>query len=356
LNYKFSDLSINNITKFEHESLKFVPGINVIIGKNGTGKTHLLKILYTIAKSSSLANKDKLSFNERINNRIKGIFKIESNGKLIRNFEDKDFTINYKIFDEDKDFFIQYYAFDQKLVSGFDQNITSIPIEHTFNVTYFPTQEMITAYSEFIPFYEKYDVKYDETLYFLAKALSEPVTREQNEFQKKILAVIRDQLEGTLIKKGNTFYIKKETGEIEASMLAEGMKKLATLLYLIENGTITENSILIWDEPEIYFNPKLISVLTLILNHLAMSGIQIFMATHDYLLSHQLSLMDEYRSSYSEEIAEIRFFCLEESEKEGVKVHTGKNLTEIQNNPILEEFANHYDKERELFQRSMKDE
>jgi hypothetical protein len=87
---------------------------------------------------------------------------------------------------------------------------------------------------------------------------------------------------------------------------------------------------------------------------MAKEGVQIFLATHDYLLSHQLSLMDEYKGSIAEENVPMKFFCLEESGKDGVVVHSGSNLTHIQNNPILEEFANHYDRERELFERSLK--
>ena len=41
---------IKNITVFEDFELSFDKGINVIIGENGIGKTHLLKYIYALTK------------------------------------------------------------------------------------------------------------------------------------------------------------------------------------------------------------------------------------------------------------------------------------------------------------------
>ena len=39
-------ISLKNITVFDTLDMQFSDGINVFIGPNGVGKTHLLKILY----------------------------------------------------------------------------------------------------------------------------------------------------------------------------------------------------------------------------------------------------------------------------------------------------------------------
>lgn len=39
-------LTLHNFTVFKEAHLTFSPGLNVIIGENGTGKTHLLKLAY----------------------------------------------------------------------------------------------------------------------------------------------------------------------------------------------------------------------------------------------------------------------------------------------------------------------
>ncbi|MEQ9372347.1 MAG: AAA family ATPase [Coleofasciculus chthonoplastes F3-SA18-01] len=47
----FSYLSLENFSCFAKFELQNITKINVVIGINDTGKTHLLKLLYTIAKS-----------------------------------------------------------------------------------------------------------------------------------------------------------------------------------------------------------------------------------------------------------------------------------------------------------------
>lgn len=40
---KIKRIKFQNYTAFEDQQMEFSPGINVIIGENGTGKTHLMK-------------------------------------------------------------------------------------------------------------------------------------------------------------------------------------------------------------------------------------------------------------------------------------------------------------------------
>ncbi|MEZ4731591.1 MAG: AAA family ATPase [Caldilineaceae bacterium] len=47
-------LELKNFTAFSDLSIDFSPKVNVIIGENGTGKTHLLKAAYAICSCSSL--------------------------------------------------------------------------------------------------------------------------------------------------------------------------------------------------------------------------------------------------------------------------------------------------------------
>ena len=41
-------LRIRDFTVFKGADLTFAPGLNVIVGANGTGKTHLLKLPYAV--------------------------------------------------------------------------------------------------------------------------------------------------------------------------------------------------------------------------------------------------------------------------------------------------------------------
>lgn len=44
-------IKLENFTVFEDQQIEFDPGINVLIGENGTGKIHILKVLYSACQS-----------------------------------------------------------------------------------------------------------------------------------------------------------------------------------------------------------------------------------------------------------------------------------------------------------------
>ena len=59
-----SKITFEKFTAFEKLEVLFSPGINVFIGENGTGKTHILKAAYAACDIA----KSKESFAEKINN------------------------------------------------------------------------------------------------------------------------------------------------------------------------------------------------------------------------------------------------------------------------------------------------
>ena len=49
---KIKKIKFQNYTVFEDQQIEFSPGVNIIIGENGTGKTHLMKALYSACQST----------------------------------------------------------------------------------------------------------------------------------------------------------------------------------------------------------------------------------------------------------------------------------------------------------------
>ena len=45
-------IELSNFTVFEHMTVPFCKGINVLLGENGIGKTHVMKILYAACQAS----------------------------------------------------------------------------------------------------------------------------------------------------------------------------------------------------------------------------------------------------------------------------------------------------------------
>ena len=46
-------LRLRNFTAFAAAEFDFVPGVNVFVGENGTGKTHVMKALYAMQLTQS---------------------------------------------------------------------------------------------------------------------------------------------------------------------------------------------------------------------------------------------------------------------------------------------------------------
>ena len=84
-------------------------------------------------------------------------------------------------------------------------------------------------------------------------------------------------------------------GEIEFTLLAEGLRKLGLIWLLIQNGTLGNDSVLFWDEPETNLNPKLYRTVIETLLTLQRNGVQIFLATHDYVNSQGTRSADDAR-------------------------------------------------------------
>src|SRR5579871_343060 len=47
------ELTLDKFTCFSKQTLNFVDDINVFVGENGTGKTHVMKVLYAVQKASA---------------------------------------------------------------------------------------------------------------------------------------------------------------------------------------------------------------------------------------------------------------------------------------------------------------
>ena len=183
----------------------------------------------------------------------------------------------------------------------------------------------------------------------MAKALSLSPLKDA-ELLNDLVNPLEAILKAKVIRESGRFYLEYDWGKIEAHLVAEGLRKLSQIIYLIGNGSINENTVLLWDEPEVHFNPSLIEAIVVLLRSLVNKGLQIFITTHDYLLSQRLSLISEYENPEFP----IKFFCLENNGDKGIKIEEGRSIAEISANPILDEFAEYYDFERAAFNKSTK--
>ncbi len=334
-------LSLSNFTAFEEAYFEFSPGLNVLIGANSTGKTHAMKAIYSLLKACEKIHQDQISSSDSLR------IKLELQEKLIRVFKPDSIGRLVRCAIGNRNGIISLVAGDANLqveITPQNQFSYSGALLAQIPLIYLPSREFLSINEGFIAAYQKRETAFDETYYDLSVALNaSPLRGPKLKESKNLSMPLETAIGGKVVQESGRFYIESLEGKIEAHLVAEGYRKLASLLYLLNNGSLTQNGILFWDEPEANLNPKLVTVVVKALQSLAESGVQIFVATHDYLLSQELSALAEYSTGVA-----IKFFCLYRPYKfAGVQVESAATLAEIEHNPILEEFAAHYDREVE---------
>jgi predicted ATPase len=140
----------------------------------------------------------------------------------------------------------------------------------------------------------------------------------------------------------NRFYLQlSEQEKREIPLVAEGIRKIAMLNYLILNGSLTKGSTLFWDEPEANLNAKLQVKLVDSLVQLANAGVQIVLTVHDLFLMKELSLRIEAGET------KAYFFELLQ-EDANIRVVQGEKLDDLLTIVALEAALEQYDREQEV--------
>jgi energy-coupling factor transporter ATP-binding protein EcfA2 len=305
-------IDIRGFTLFESAKLQFAPGINVIIGSNGTGKSHLLKICYTAARwsqemalrTAKQGRPDKATMQKELGGKLVRVFRPDQLGRLTSRIPGrKRAEVAIAFAKQPKAGFKFGFATN----SSTDVAIDKVPDEFTAGSSiFFPTKEMLSMFPGFIALYERVSIEIDETYADLCRALESPLLRGPRLRDiDNLLAPMEALLGGTIRNENGRFYlVQKGSGKFEISLVAEGFRKLGAVAYLLANGSLTNQSVLFWDEPETNLNPAYIRKVAEMLVKIAASGTQVFVATHSLFLLREISMLTAEGSS--------RFFALSE--------------------------------------------
>jgi AAA15 family ATPase/GTPase len=306
-------LEIKNFTVFEEAKLEFCEGLNVIIGENGTGKTHLLKLGYVSFVGGGRVIENTL---QKI---VFDVFRTEEIDNLI-SFRKKSASFKANI-----DFKTIQVDIDQ------GTNIALSGLGKMPNSLFIPTREILSIYEGFAAALRNRELAFDSTFLDLADALAlTHLKGEKLEQVKPFIATLEKHMGGKVILERGRFYLEQGKRRLEMPLVAEGIRKFAMLAHLLANGSIQKGTSVFWDEPESNLNPKLIRHLAEILVQLANFGVQIFIATHSLFLLRELEIQMALHPE-----TPSRYFALK-LEKTGVKVSQGDTLTEIDPITVLD--------------------
>lgn len=316
-------------------SIGSLPGITVITGANGTGKTHLLKLIYSACAITTGEGRD-FSFAQKIvsvfrpyENRIGRLAHRQSSSVTASvNIETADKRrISYKFSNHTREA-VKTHSISQLLWKRLE--ITS---------AFIPVKEMLAHAPGFVATTARRELAFEDVysdilkLAYLPK-LKGPLKKDRADLLEKL----QKTLSGKVTLKGEYFFLRNSQGELEFSLLAEGIRKLALVWLLIQNGTLLKGSILLWDEPEANLNPALMEQLVEVIFQLQRNGVQVILTTHNNVLMRYLDLKKTANDS-------IEFLNLTRNSNGEVNSNSSGNLSDLANVSIKEAVDRLYDVE-----------
>ncbi|MEK8021035.1 MAG: AAA family ATPase [Candidatus Parabeggiatoa sp.] len=363
-------LHIKNFTVFSDVQFDFSPGLNVIIGDNGTGKSHLLYLAYVVdyiwheALQNYLhttQNKDKESWQRDLAHKLTTVFRPDKLGRLCRRQQPHSAEIKMVPF-------LEGHCVPN-LTRAFSFFVTAInrikleqapsfsaseppkkqlePLKRTPLPLFFPIKEVLSFYPDFMKSFKERKLAFYAIYYDLCQALTAgPLTFCADEMAE-LGRNLENILQGSVIVEFDHFYLQhSEYGKMEMSLVPEGLRKIAMLTYLIKKGGLAKGSTLFWDEPETNLNAKLQVKLVDTLVALVNAGVQVVLTTHDLFLMKELSLRVDAGET------EAHFFELL-ADKSDVRVVQGDNLDDLFTITALEATLEQDDREQEIFYREL---
>lgn len=333
-------VEVKNFTIFKSLKVKFSKGINIITGENGTGKTQLLKAIYADIQIAKSKNIDDISKNFK---------SVNTNDRFFVK-QLKPLFLEVRALNIDNNIDKQYLMGKTKLnineinsAFGSDEECSyeiSYP-KQEINCTFIPAKDMLTHSKGLVSMADKFnEFPFDKTLIDIIKIASQWQLKEPPKIALNILPILQKMLEGKVVIENEEFYVKKYNGDmVDFAVEAEGLKKIGLLWQLLMNENITENSVLLWDEPEANINPKFIPSLVEILIELQKNGVQIFVTTHDYIFAKYF----EVKRSKNDE---IMYYSLYKTD-DGIKYDNNIKFEDLKNNTIMDTFIQLYKDEVE---------
>ena len=209
-------IELKNFTVFENLSIDVSANINIFIGENGTGKTHLLKAIYGSCEIANSVNHKNFvknydykclsdSFNvnpERVN--------------LVRDTQKEEAEISLKIAN-DAGYAVGVYQSKYKV---------RFPQVDALKPVFIPSKDMLTHSSGLLAMSDKYrDFPFDRTLTEIIRKANQWTLKQPPELARSILPALEELIDGKIVIKNEEFFIVKNDGrEINFAVEAEGFK------------------------------------------------------------------------------------------------------------------------------------
>jgi len=328
-------ITLDHFTSFVELDQELSPGVNVLIGANGTGKTHLLKVLYA-ACAVTVGDDKEQGFARKLRN----VFNPYEGrvGRLARRQSASAKTKVVVTREEGARLAVEFSAHTKRpediKVTGEDAWSRAELLS-----AYIPVKEMLAHAPGFLATATRREIAFEEVYVdIIQRALLPRLKGPAGAGRQRLLAALEGAMDGKVVAKGEHFFLRDKQGELEFTLLAEGLRKLALIWLLIQNGTLRSGAALFWDEPEANLNPSLMGEVVEVLLELQRIGAQVFLATHSYVLLKELDLRTRAGD-------QLRYLSLFRDDSGAVVASASESYLGVDPNAIAATFSDLYDRE-----------
>ncbi len=291
-----NQVKLDHFGPLDHINWPNLGKINLVIGGNGSGKTFLLKAIYSSLRTLEDFKRgdEPRTAAEILADKLYWTFQPEKIGDLVS--KGADAPLSSAITFDHKDFFYSFGKDTSKQISNLHNQVPP----RASNSIFLPAKEVLSLHQIILKSREQDKVfGFDDTYFDLAKALRISTTKGNNfaEFAKS-----RRQLEDILggvieyDEASGRWLFAKGRNKFPIGVTAEGIKKIAILDTLLGNRYLDIRSVVLIDEPESALHPTAIVQLLDIVAMLAERGIQFFLASHSYFVVKKLFLLAQERN------------------------------------------------------------
>lgn len=269
--------------------------INLIIGENATGKTFLLKALYSAIRSMEDYKRgdDVRSMNEILSEKLRWTFQVDKLGDIVNRSASE--SLCFKMETDHAENCMEY-QFSQSANTKVG-SVTAPKAQKEGNSVFIPAKEVLSLFSVILKSREiDKTFGFDDTYYDLVKALQIAPSKGKNftafsKARRELSTVINGKVDYDN-HSGKWFY-KNESGQkFSIGATAEGVKKISIMDRLLGNAYINKDSVLFIDELESALHPDAICEFLDMISYISHEmGIQVFISTHSYFVIKKLFLI-----------------------------------------------------------------
>lgn len=302
------ELTLSGVTTFLNKTrLDFAEGINVIVGGNDTGKSHLMRLMYALCRwmGRSLRRDfpEKWAEEHRLRRCLLHSFAVQQLSSLVsRRAGDATADVQASFSGNKVPQGSADIAFRFSSVGMESLSLSVLPQRFLQERALFiPSRDVLTLYPRYVQVGKRYPDLLDGATWDLCRALeAEPDSSEPTEAMRRVLKLIHALVQGRMQRSGGSRFLLQRGKEepLEMSLVAEGFKRAGMLELIIENGSLGAGDTLFWDEPEMNMNTAQLPLLCGIMLGLCEAGVQMIVTTHSLFLLREL-MIHLTRSNYS---------------------------------------------------------